>query len=156
DSTLMVRKIGRPGHMRLYASRDYLRRRGEPRRPEDLVDHDCLIMTGLHQPATWRFRSGRKRIAVEVRARAGINSFNLLRELALAGHGIARLPEFVGGRALPKGALRTILDDFVEAPYDWHAVYPSARNMSPKVRALLEVFEEHSEGAHWGGASSRR
>ncbi len=150
DSALIARKIGRPGHMRIYASREYLRRRGTPRRPEDLSEHDCLVMTGLRDPAIWRFRRGRKRVAVEVRARAALNSFNLLGELAAAGLGIARLPEFVGERAAPGGGLRTVLDAFVEPPYEWHAVYPSARNVSPKLRALLEVFSERAGAAHWG------
>ncbi|AKV04411.1 Transcriptional regulator, LysR family [Labilithrix luteola] len=156
NSTLVARKLGRPGHMRVYASRDYLRRRGEPRHPEDLAHHDCLVMTSLRQPVIWKFRQGRKRIAVEVRPHAGVNSFTLLCELAVAGHGVARLPEFLGERALPAGTLRTVLDAFVEPPYEWHAVYPSARHVSPKVRALIQVFSELSAAAHWGQTKKRR
>jgi DNA-binding transcriptional LysR family regulator len=141
DSTLFSRKIGPAWHLRLYASRDYLQRRGEPRKPEDLGKHDCLVMTGMHNPGRWAFRRGRKRIAVEVRARARANSFQLLSELAAAGQGIARLPELLGERA-PRGTLRSVLDDFVEGPSEWHVVYPSARHASPKLRALLEVFDD--------------
>ena len=151
DSTLIARKIGRPAHMRLYASRAYLRRHGEPRIPADLAQHDCMIMTGLRNATTWHFRSGRKRIAVEVRPRARINSFNVLCELVVAGHGIARLPEFVGDRARPERKLRTVLDSFVEPAYEWHAVYPSARNVSLKLRAFLEVLSACSTAAYWGG-----
>jgi DNA-binding transcriptional LysR family regulator len=153
DSTLVTRKIGGQMHVRVYASRDYLDRRGAPRRPEDLADHDCLVMTGLRHPATWMFRRGRKRVVVDVTPRACVNSFHVLRELAVSGHGIAQLPEFLGERAVPRGALRTVLDAFVEPPYEWHAVYPSARNLTAKVRAFLDVLAERATAAHWGASA---
>jgi DNA-binding transcriptional LysR family regulator len=150
DSTLITRKVGHPMHLRLYASRVYLQRRGAPRRPEDLAAHNCLVMSGLRNPTTWMFRRGRKRVAVEVRPHVGINSFHVLRELAVAGHGIAKLPEFLGQQGLPDSMLRTVLDAFVEPPFEWHAVYPSARNLSAKVRSFLDVLAECASAAHWG------
>lgn len=149
DSTLVARSLGRPERMRLYASGDYLRRRGVPRRPGDLVEHDCLVMSSMRQPTRWPFRDRRKRVTVEVKARAEVNSFRILRDLAVAGHGIARLPDNLGDRA-QTGKLRTVLDDFVEPALEWHLLYPSARNASPKVRALLEVFTECSTAAQFG------
>ncbi|NUP08199.1 MAG: LysR family transcriptional regulator [Polyangiaceae bacterium] len=150
DSTLFSRKIGPSWRLGLYASRDYLQRRGEPRKPEDLLEHDCLVMTGLHNPARWTFRRGRKRITVDVRARAKANSFQLLSELAVAGQGIARVPELVGERAAPRGALRSVLDEYGDEPFEFHLVYPSARHASPKLRALLETFEDAHAGRNEG------
>ncbi|MCU0683492.1 MAG: LysR family transcriptional regulator [Polyangiaceae bacterium] len=143
DSTLVARKLGAPQRARLYASPAYLERRGEPRRPSDLVGHDCLVMSALPRPNVWPFRGPREAIEVEVRARASANSFLILRRLAEAGHGVARLPELRGAAALRAGTLRAVLDAFCPPPVPLHAVYPSARHVAPKVRALLELLEEH-------------
>lgn len=147
DSTLIARKLGRPQRLRLYASPAYLRRRGEPRRPEDLGRHDCLV---LHtRSTTWDFRGTRAPRSVAVRARVAANSLVVLRDLAVAGRGIARLPEFFGAAAVRARRLRTVLDEFAPPPVYVHALYPSARNVSPTVRALLALLEERS--AAWPG-----
>lgn len=142
DSTLIGRRIAGRGAFRVYASPGYLRRRGEPRTPEELADHDCMVMTSQSQPTRWAFRGKRKPVTVEVRPRVAVNGFLVLRALAVAGLGLTRLPEFIGAPARKAGTLRTVLDDFTLPPTSWHAVYPSARNLSPKVRSFIELLEE--------------
>jgi DNA-binding transcriptional LysR family regulator len=139
DSSLVARRLGRPLTMRLYASADYLRRRGTPRRPEALVHHDCLVMSGHRTPTTWMFRGKRKPVAVEVRPRVAANSFKVLLDLCGAGHGIARAPDFPMGE---HAGLVTVLDEHCLPPTQLHALYPSARNLSPKSRAFLDLLEE--------------
>lgn len=140
DSTLMVRKIGAPERLRVYASNDYLRRRNAPRHPEELTDHDCLVMSSMSRPTTWVFRERDRPITVQVRPRIAVNSFHMLCDLTIAGQGIARLPEFIGERERAKGILHTVLDEFTEPGRHWQLVYPSSRNASSKVAALLELF----------------
>jgi DNA-binding transcriptional LysR family regulator len=143
DSSLIARRLGPPGSLRVYASPSYLERRGVPRHPRELVDHACMVMTGQSSPRTWAFQHRGKPLSVTVRSQVEINSFALLAELVSAGHGIARLPDYLAeGSADPPG-LRSILDSFAPAPMPWHAVYPSSRNLSPKVRALVELLERH-------------
>jgi DNA-binding transcriptional LysR family regulator len=139
DSSLIARKLGTPQRARLYASPAYLRKHRVPRRPEDLEHHRLLAIST--NPLTWSFRRKRGLVAVKVRPHASSNSLFVLRDLAAAGHGIARLPEMLGAELLRSGALRTILDEFSPPPESISAVYPSARNLSPKVRAFLEVLE---------------
>jgi DNA-binding transcriptional LysR family regulator len=141
DSSLIMRKLGKPERLLCYASADYLRRRGKPVRPEDLLAHDCLVMSGHRQPTLWRFHEGRKLLPVEVRPRIAVNSFAVLRTLVDAGCGIARLPEAQIHSARNKVPLRLVLEEFSPPPMHWHALYPSARNLSPKVRALLELLD---------------
>jgi DNA-binding transcriptional LysR family regulator len=144
DSSLIARRLG-PAHLRLYASPEYLRRRGTPRRPRDLVRHDCLVMTNHLEPETWSFRrkSGSKpeSITVDVEPRIAVNSFRVLRALAIAGQGITRLPDHLGAEAVRDGTLRSLLDGHAPPPAYWHAVYPSARHQSSKVRGFIEVLE---------------
>jgi DNA-binding transcriptional LysR family regulator len=142
DSTLIARKLSLPGRLRVYASPEYLKVHGEPRRPADLAKHACLVMSAQTQPATWTFQLKKKRVSVDVRARCEANSFLVLRDLAVAGLGIARLPDYFGGPAQEAQRLRVLLERFTPAPLPWHAVYPSARHLSPKVRAFVALLEE--------------
>lgn len=142
DSTLVARKIAAPGCLRLYASPEYLRRRGTPKHPHDLEKHDCLVMSAQSKPASWGFQVGKKQVSVEVRARSQANSFVVLRDLAAAGIGVARLPDYIGAPAHEAGKLRLLLEPFLLAPLPWHAVYPSSRHLAPKVRAMIELIEE--------------
>ena len=142
DSSLIARALPSTTFA-IYASPAYLRRRGEPRRPEQLVGHDCLLMSGHQRPAIWQFQRARKLLPIEVSGRIRINSINVLTELAIAGHGIIRIPDINGARAVEAGKLRRILARFTPPVMPWHAVYPSARNLSPKVRCFIDVLEAH-------------
>ena len=143
DSTLIARRLGAPGSLRVYASRDYLKRRGTPRHPRELAEHTCMVMTGQSSPLTWTFQHRGKPLPVKVRAHVEANSFKLLAELVAAGHGIARLPDYMAAEPLEADGLRSILDGFAQPPMPWHVLYPSSRNLSPKVRALVELLERH-------------
>jgi DNA-binding transcriptional LysR family regulator len=152
DSTLIARALPASTY-RVYASPAYLKRRGEPRQPAALRDHDCLTMSGHREPARWEFRDGRRAVTVEVRGRVAINNLFVVRALAVAGHGIVRLPEPLGEPDVTAGRLRRILDRFAPPAFPRHAVYPSARHVSPKVRAFIDLLERHLGGtavAHRG------
>lgn len=142
DSTLVAKKLGAGNGMRIYASPDYLKKRKEPKRPRELETHDCLVMTGQSEARIWTFHVKKKPVRVTVRARASANSFVLLRELAVEGHGIARLPDNIAAPAVARGALRQILEAFLPPPLPWHVVYPSARYLSPKLRGFVELLGE--------------
>jgi len=144
DSSLMARRLGRAQAALLHASPAYLRKHGTPRRVEDLADHDCLLLTGASH--RWMLRRKGRLSVAPVRVRAAASSFVLLRALALAGHGIAQLPEHMGAAAVQSGALRTVLDGAAPPAIPLHVVYPSARHLSVKVRALLELLEARFRG----------
>jgi DNA-binding transcriptional LysR family regulator len=140
DSSLISRPLGAPHAFEICASRSYLARHGTPKHPRELARHQCLLMHDHQVPATWEFTVGRRRIAVKVGGTVSVNSFTLLRELATAGLGIARLPRFEAAPALADGRLRGILRDYALAQ-SFHALYPSSRHVSPTVRMFLEVLE---------------
>lgn len=139
DSSLIARRLGSPGHMRLYASAAYLKRYGTPRHPRELAEHRCMVMTGQSSPLSWAFAQRGKRIAIKVKPYVEANSFTLLAELVAAGHGIARLPDYMAAQH----ELVRVLDELAPPPMAWHAVYPSSRHLSPKVRTLVELLERH-------------
>jgi DNA-binding transcriptional LysR family regulator len=139
NSSLIARRLGAPGHMRAYASTAYLKRYGTPRNPRELSGHRCMIMTGQSTPLVWSFVQRGKPLAIKVKPAIEANSFSLLAELVAAGHGIARLPDYMASAH----ELRSVLDEFALPPLPWHVVYPSSRHLSPKVRTLVELLERH-------------
>lgn len=144
DSTLIAKRLSLVGSFRVYASPVYLARRGTARHPRELGEHDCLVMSAQRTPLTWSFQHRGKALPVKVRPYAEANSFTLLRDLAAAGHGIARLPDYLASQLPPSAEppeLRELLRPFAPPPMPWHVVYPSSRHLSPKVRALVELLE---------------
>jgi DNA-binding transcriptional LysR family regulator len=140
DSSLISRALGAPQAFAICASRSYLARHGTPKHSRDLARHPCLMMHDHQVPAEWEFTDGRRRVAVSVSSTVSVNSFTLLRELAIAGFGIARLPRFVAAPALADGSLRAILLGYALAQ-PFHVLYPSSRHLSPRVRTFLEVLD---------------
>jgi DNA-binding transcriptional LysR family regulator len=124
--------------VRVFASPAYLRRRGVPATPEDLAAHDCIVF-GAATDATWMFAGARRPKAVRVRGRVAANQLRTVQELAEAGYGLAQLP----GMMVSRGArLRAVLDEHRLPPRPLHVVYPSARHLSPKVRAFVDLMRE--------------
>jgi DNA-binding transcriptional LysR family regulator len=142
DSTLVARRLAPPGALGVYASAAYLRGHPPLRRPEQLADRECLVMTSHSRPRHWLFRVKRKLVSVEVPVRAAANSFVLLAEMAAAGLGVARLPDYIARAPPRKDELRAVLVRFAPEPIDWHAVYPSSRNLSAKVRLFVDLLEQ--------------
>ena len=119
----------------LCASPDYVARRGEPRQPSDLPDHDCL--TYLATGSTWSFASPRGPVTVDVRPRFSANEGQVLLGAARRGLGIAVLSQDVAAPALAEGALVALMPDFPVAPLWLKALVPEGRMGRPPVQALV-------------------
>lgn len=150
DSRLVARRLGMPQHIGVYASPAYLKRAGTPKHPRDLAAHRCLVMTGSQSSQSWAFKAGRATRAVNIEPYMAVNSFAVLCELAVAGLGIVRLPGMYPARALAARSLREVLRPFAEPARHPFVVYPTARHVSPAVRAMLDVLAEHFDGTTWG------
>jgi DNA-binding transcriptional LysR family regulator len=135
DSTLIARPLGAIKRM-LVASPSYLARRGRPRKPADLERHPCLVFTA----DGWTLRAGKKSVGVAPPARLVVNDFELLREAALGGLGVASLPEHVCRDDLRRRRVRRVLPEWCTDDAQIHAVYPSTRHLTPKVTACLDMI----------------
>jgi len=136
DSALIARRIAA---MRVYvcASPDYLARRGTPAHPDALRDHDCLVYSASRS-ASWQFMIGRQIKTLTVAGRLRANNGELLRDAAIAGLGITRLPDFMIGTALSDGRLCPLLEPFLPALGAVHAVYPTHRQHALTVRSFSD------------------
>ncbi len=154
DSSLVARAVGGPeaqasGRFRCYASPTYLAAHGTPRTPRELASHDCIVYANSERGAKWNFIVRRRRLAVPVRARIACNSFFILLDAAIAGQGITRVPSFFAAEAESKGKLVAVLDDCAVPAAAMHAVYPSSRNVAPRVRAFLDLLTQHFAVGPW-------
>jgi DNA-binding transcriptional LysR family regulator len=140
DSRLVARTlaVARPV---LSASPDYLRRRGTPATPQDLVHHNCITFDrGGRRHRVWRFGQGGHWTDVRVDGDRSADDASLAREWALAGAGLVLKSEIDQRRDLESGALVPLLTRWETEPYPLHAVLPSGRFVANRVRALVDFL----------------
>jgi DNA-binding transcriptional LysR family regulator len=148
ESTLIARKLG-VMQMRLYASPAYLARRGTPTAPAQLGDHDTLLFAPSARVIPWSLHGPDGLVEVPQHGRLISNGILGLRDAARAGAGITLLPEFVIGDDLATGRLAVVLPAWSMTRSELFAVYPSTRNLSPKVRAFLEFVIARMSPPPW-------
>lgn len=141
DSSLAARRLGELRYG-LFVAPDYLARRGAPGLPAELVEHDTLVFAGGSHQASWALaRDGREeRIALQPRLKA--NNVFAIRDAAIAGLGIAQLPQIVASAAAAEGRLVPVLAEWSLPTVPVQAVFASARYLTPKVRAFIELALE--------------
>lgn len=133
----VVRKLGA---CRLWtlASPQYLAQHGEPRHPEELRHHGCLVYSNDPEGASWEFLDKSTPVRVPVRGRIVADNGVALCEAAARGMGVTRQPDFIAGPYVKSGRLRPILRRFSGAPLGIYAVLPGNRYVPQRVRGLIE------------------
>jgi DNA-binding transcriptional LysR family regulator len=142
NSGLMVRTLSDPQQLGVFASPSYLRRSKPVKHPKDLLTQRCLAMSSAQAPTAWTFVIDGKPRTVSVTPHIAINSFQVLRALCVAGIGIARMPMRHALTDLQAGSLKHLLKTYAPPPRTTVAVYPSNRNISPALRAMVDVLVE--------------
>lgn len=138
DSTLRARRLGEYRRI-VCAAPSYLEAHGIPRKPSDLVDHNCLVMRfGRTLDNVWRFGVGKASQDVSVRGNKIVNDGALVRHWALAGHGIILKSELDVASDLKAGKLIALLEDHASPANPLQMMYPPGRAQPRRVRALAE------------------
>jgi DNA-binding transcriptional LysR family regulator len=149
DPSLVARKII-DVERSLYASPDYLARRGVPNSPEQLRDHDCILLSSIPSSARWQFRNNGKLLELDISSRVAVDSGEAALKLAIAGGGIARIGDIIVADAISEGRLVPVLKDcYVAERIPLSAVYPLGRHRMPKVRSFIEFLVERFARAPW-------
>ncbi|MFP6561437.1 LysR family transcriptional regulator [Paraburkholderia sp. B3] len=138
DSTLVAQKLI---DVRMIAccSPGYRRRRREPATPADLAHHACLPY-GQEGRAAWSFVVDGARTPFEVQGPLRANNGEVIRDAAIAGLGIAYLPDFIVAGSVDAGLLVEVLAPFMPPPGALHAVYPQHREGSVTIRAFTQFL----------------
>lgn len=140
DSSLIARKLAEDRRI-LCASPDYLKDFGEPETPAELKSHNCITLFGLD---SWRFKMPGRISSVKVKGNFRTDNGEAIRDACVQGMGITINSAWSAYRHLANGAMVAILKDYpvVSDTAIW-AVYPSSRQLAPKVRAFIDYFSRY-------------
>ena len=138
DSNLVARRIC-PIHGRFVASPAYLAAHGTPQTPDDLLSHEAL-MQGTE---SWRLVNRGRTIVLRPRGRFKADNGAALLAAALAGLGVAALPDFLTEPHVASGALKPVLTDYPPLEAGMFVVRPPGDFPPRKVRALTEILLEY-------------
>lgn len=147
DSALVARRLGQ-SRLVVCASPDYLARYGVPRRPEDLADHDCLTFNFRRAPAAWPFRRDGDMIEQPVSGSLQLNNGETMRQMALAGAGVARLGLFHVAEHIAAGRLVALLE--ADNPGDLEnisAIYVGGGMVPHRVRMFIDHLVAELKGS---------
>jgi DNA-binding transcriptional LysR family regulator len=142
DSGLIVRKLD-DIQLVVCAAPDYLRRRGDPATPDDLVEQDCLAFGDVPGVAEWSFQDGAVRRSLRIPTRLCANDFDTLVSAALAGVGLVRVPSWQVAHCLADGRLRIVLEAYQRPPTPLSILTLRNRLLLPKVRAFVDFLQQH-------------
>ena len=144
DSRLMSKRLG-VSRFCCVGAPDYFQRHGTPGRPEDIARHACLLhrvpSTGMLEK--WRLRRGDEDADARPAASMTSNHLETLRHMAIEGLGIAYLPDFAVNAALERGELVRVLDEWAGSPSTFWVLWPSNRQLLPRVRAFVDFMAKH-------------
>lgn len=147
DPMLIARPLARCDSL-LVASPSYLAAHGAPQLPQDLAQHRCLSHANFGK-SVWHFARGAETTQVSVVSHFSANEATALLKAAMAGGGIAMLPTYLANPNVAMGALQVVLPDWQVPALTIYALYPSRRNLSPAVRALLDYLVGRFETVPW-------
>jgi DNA-binding transcriptional LysR family regulator len=148
DSSLVARKLGNATWF-LVATPAYLKKRGRPRTPDDLKQHDCLLFGAGSASVTVRLDRGDQSVHVPIAARLLVSDFDALGAATLAGLGIALLPVFQGIDGVRAHRLERVLHDWAAPSTPMHVVYPTARHLSATVKSFIEYVQQRMTPPPW-------
>jgi DNA-binding transcriptional LysR family regulator len=140
DSTLIAQQLTEI-RMVTCCSPSYAAARRPPAVPADVKRHPCLLY-GHEGRTSWEFIVDKAVQSYEVQGPLRANNGEVIRDAAIAGIGIALLPEFIVSSALANGTLIEVLDTFVSPPLTLYAVYPQHRESSITIRAFTNFLRQ--------------
>jgi DNA-binding transcriptional LysR family regulator len=137
DSSLIARYIG-PLYGKLVASPDYIKTHGAPETPDELITHQAL----MHGTEAWQLMDGDKVISVRPQGRFKADESTALVAAALAGLGIARIPDDITQEHVASGALVPVMTRYPPPAAGIYVIRPSSPHPARKVRVLTEMLIE--------------
>jgi DNA-binding transcriptional LysR family regulator len=134
-------RIGPDMRMAVVGAPPYFEERSEPDKPQDLIDHNCIKLRLPHGGLyAWEFEKGGRELRVRVDGQLTYNTTAQMLNAALAGLGLAYVPEGLARPHLAKGRLKRVLEDWCLPYSGYHLWYPSRRQSSPAFALLVDAL----------------
>jgi DNA-binding transcriptional LysR family regulator len=143
-------RIGPDVRFALVGAKSYFAERLPPKTPQELIDHTCINLRlptygGLY---AWEFERDGRELKVRVEGQLTFNSIFQVLDAALAGFGLAYMPEDLAQPHIAKGRLRRVLGEWCPAWPGYHLYYPSRRQPSAAFALLVDALRYR--GKHQG------
>jgi DNA-binding transcriptional LysR family regulator len=135
-------RIGPDFRFAVVGLKSYFAKRSLPKRPQDLIGHNCInLRLPTHDNLyAWDFEKNGRELKVRVEGQLVFdNAFQLL-DAALAGFGLAYVPEDLAQAYLAKGRLKRVLEDWCPPYPGYHLYYPTRRNPTPAFTLLVDAL----------------
>ncbi|NYJ14520.1 DNA-binding transcriptional LysR family regulator [Rhizobium leguminosarum] len=140
DSSIVAQRLGKSVRY-LVAAPDYMKGRALPSKPEDLKDHQCVLLNGRNGEAEWHLVSGRKSVRQQVSGPVSSRDFEAVSAFTYRGHGIGLLPSTYCHDEIRRGELVRLLPDWSSEEIFVHAVYPTRRFLPLRLQVFLEALK---------------
>lgn len=129
----------------LLASPDYVEKHGYPERPEQLVDHNCLVYQGeWHEHSVWQFKKEDDYCEIGVSGNFRVDNAPALKSAAVSGLGVVYLASYLLEDEIAKGTLVPLLPEWQLTHHlPLQAVYPRRKHLAPKVSAFIDFIKGH-------------
>jgi DNA-binding transcriptional LysR family regulator len=139
DSTLHAIPVGFVRRI-VCAAPAYLKKYGTPATPQDLARHTVIAASPVSPIPEWRFGSGKKRVAVKVKARLTVSNNDAAINAALQGFGVTRLMSYQVASQLQARRLKRVLGEYEPPPLPIHVLHHEGRQASAKVRSFVDLL----------------
>lgn len=138
DSNMIARHL-KTFPLILSASPSYIQQNGLPKTPQQVAEHNCIIDSNFRIGKQWPLISPQGVAeSLNVQSIVAVNSPQAVREIAIAGGGIAMTPDFIVEDAINKGKLIPILPDYTTLEFGLFAIYPHRKYVAKKVRCFID------------------
>ena len=146
DSTLIAQQLMQTRYF-ICASPQYLKRWGHPELPSDIENHNCLLFPLPGFRSKWRFKDAKQQEnEVLIQGHTMISNAIALQQCAIAGMGLALLPNWLIGEDLQQGTLVHVLPSYAVTATEFSTaawlVYPSRAYVPLKVRVFIDFLKQ--------------
>lgn len=150
DKDMIAVRIGADWRLVAVAASEYLKRHRPPVAPQDLVDHVCINLrqTTVGGLYAWEFEKDGRELRVRVDGQLTFNTTIAMVDAAIAGYGIAYVPEDLVSHHVAEGKLALLLDGWSPRFSGYHLYFPSRRQTSPAFSVIVEALRYHDPPHH--------
>ena len=139
-------RIGPDVRFAVVGAKSYFTKRSAPKTPQDLITHNCVNLRlptygGLY---AWEFERDGRELRVRVEGQLAFNGIFQVLDAALAGLGLAYVPEDLAQPHLARGRLQRVLEEWCAPWTGYHLYYPHRRQSSPAFAVLVDALRYRS------------
>jgi len=154
DSSMVARNLSSSRRV-ICGSPAYLQRHGIPRKPDDLLQHSCLVYLQHNYLKDWRFQKNGQSFVIPVTGKLRTPNSVVLMEGAKQGLGLVMLQGWMVRKSVQEGSLQAVMEDYdaypTEADTALYIVYPHRHGLPLKVRVfidfLVQLFDPESQAS---------